>query len=283
MREQTQRRRQAVKTIHDIVSAMRAIAAGRMQSTQRALEAARRYHAVVLRAIALLLAELEEVGGADRRPTTLLVMTSEQPFCGSFNQDIIDLAEHRWHELTSVGSAHLLVVGQRGMRQMISRGLVPDIAEPAATSLEGIYDLVKRLAALLGQRYATDGLGALRVIYGRYQSVSEQVPTEVQILPLDLEEIRRTQPLESLEFHRALSRPELLAGLVDAYAFITLYRLAAESYTSEQASRLVAMDASTRNTEKLLESLLDQERRERQAEITREVLELIAARFAAEA
>jgi F-type H+-transporting ATPase subunit gamma len=283
MREQTQRRRQAVKTIHDIVSAMRAIAAGRIQGAQRTLEGARRYHAVVLRAIALLLAEIEAAGGVDRRPTTLLVMTSEQPFCGSFNQELIDLAERRWHELTSAGPAHLLVVGQRGMRQMISRGLVPDTAEPAATSLDGIHDLVKRLAALLERRYATGGLGALRVIYGRYKSVSEQIPTEVQILPLDLEEIRRTQPLGTLEFHRTVSRPELLAGLVDEYAFITLYRLAAESYTSEQASRLVAMDASMRNTERILKSLLDQERRERQDEITREVLELIGARFALDA
>ena len=55
---------------------------------------------------------------------------------------------------------------------------------------------------------------------------------------------------------------------------------AAESYASEQASRLVAMDSSTRNTEQMLQTLVDLERRERQAEITREVLELIGARFA---
>ena len=165
---------------------------------------------------------------------------------------------------------------------MIGRGLVPDRGEPAATSLKGIHDLVKRLAALLGQRQATGELGALRVLYNRYQSVSEQVPTEVQILPLDLEEIRRSHPTHCRRISSLPLPAELLAGLVDEYAFITLYRLAAESYTSEQASRLVAMDASTRNTERILESLLDQERRERQGEITREVLELIGARFAAD-
>jgi F-type H+-transporting ATPase subunit gamma len=283
MREQTQRRRHAVKSIHDIVSAMRAIAAGRIQGAQRALEAARRYHAVILRSIAILLAEIEQTGAADRRPATLLVMTSEQPFCGSFNQELIDLAEHRWRALTSTGPAHLLVVGQRGLRQMVSRGHVPDAALPAATSLDGIHDLVKRLATLLAGRYAKGALGALRVIYSRYQSVSQQVPIEVQVLPLDLDEIRRSHPVHGIAFHRDLSRPELLAGLIDEYALITLYRLAAESYASEQASRLVAMDASTRNTERMLKSLLDQERRDRQDEITREVLELIGARFAADA
>jgi F-type H+-transporting ATPase subunit gamma len=68
---------------------------------------------------------------------------------------------------------------------------------------------------------------------------------------------------------------------VDEYAFISLYIIAAESFTSEQASRLLAMDSSTRNTERMLQTLIDLERRERQEAITRDVLELIGARFAA--
>jgi len=241
--EQTQRRRRAVSTIHDIVSAMRAIAAGRIQSAQRALEAARQYHASVLRAIALLLPEevqaSSQVQDQDQaqQPATLLVMTSEQPFCGSFNQDLIALTEERWHALTQIGPARLLVVGQRGFRQMIGRGLIPDAGEPAATSLTGIHDLVKRLATLIQNHPASREPGTLRVIYNRYQSVSEQVPTEVQILPIDLKPIRQSHPIAAVNFHRNLSRPDLLAGLVNEYAFIFLYRLAAESYTSEQASR----------------------------------------------
>ncbi|MFI5457473.1 MAG: F0F1 ATP synthase subunit gamma [Isosphaerales bacterium] len=94
--------------------------------------------------------------------------------------------------------------------------------------------------------------------------------------------IRRSSPARPARFQHYLPSSELLAGLVDEYAFISLYLLAAESYTSEQASRLVAMDASTRNTEHMLETLTALERRERQEEITRQVLELIGARFAAE-
>ncbi len=133
---------------------------------------------------------------------------------------------------------------------------------------------------MLGSRYATGDLGALRVIYSRYRSISEQVPAEVQILPPDLSQLHPVGAQRPHRFHRYLSPPELLAGLVDEYAFISLYLIAAESFASEQASRLVAMDSSTRNTEQMLETLIDQERRERQDEITREVLELIGARFA---
>jgi F-type H+-transporting ATPase subunit gamma len=217
----------------------------------------------------------------DRRPATLLVMTSEQPLCGSFNLNVLALAERRWRELSDTGNAHLLVVGNRGLRQLITRGLTAAGAEPAATSLEGLHDLVKRLANLLGKRFASGELGPLHVIYSRYQSLSEAVPTEVQILAPDLSRIRQFVPARPAEFHHYLPPGELLAGLVQEYAFISLYLIAAESFASEQASRLVAMDSSTRNTQKLLETLVDLERRERQDKITRQVLELIGARFAA--
>ncbi len=75
---------------------------------------------------------------------------------------------------------------------------------------------------------------------------------------------------------------ELLAGLISEHALISLYQLAAESFASEQASRLVAMDAATRNTDRIAEALMELEQRERQGDITRQVLELIAARFTVE-
>jgi F-type H+-transporting ATPase subunit gamma len=279
--EQTQRRRQAVSTIHDVVGAMRAIAAGRIQGAQRALAAARRYEEVIRGGIAALGAKsaARSLPAVEDRPPLLVVLTSEQPFCGAFNQDVLALAGRRWEELRGQGRAQLLVVGQRGMRQLASRGVVPDAGEPAATSLQGLRDLVKRLARMIDGRYAARQAGALHVIYNRYKSVSEQIPTEEQILPLDLN--RLEMPVGPVaDYYRYLSVPVLLAGLISEYALIRLYRMAADSYASEQASRLVAMDGATRNTEKMLNALLDLERRERQGEITRQVLELIGARFA---
>jgi F-type H+-transporting ATPase subunit gamma len=209
-------------------------------------------------------------------------MTSEQPFCGTFNQSVLSLAEHRWHELREQGEVHLVVVGHRGVRQLANHDIVADTTEAAATSLRGLRDVVKRLASLVDQRFAAGQLGGLRVIYNRHKSISEQVPTEEQILPLDLAEHRKMARQSNGNYDRQLSEPVLLAGLISQYAFIQLYRITAESYTSEQASRLIAMDGATRSTEKILQSLLDLERRERQGEITREVLELVASRFAVE-
>jgi len=281
--EQTQRRRQAIATIHDIVGAMRAIAAGRIQSAQRALASSHRYEDVVLRGILALTTDADSLSVREpqAKPTLLLVMTSEQPLCGSFNQDVLSLAERRLHELRARGQVRLMVIGHRGSRQLAARGIVPDATESAATSVQGLRDAVKRVAALIDQRFAAGELGTLRAVYNRYKSISEQVPTDQQILPIDLAKIRESASPAKTSYDRQLSDPVLLAGLISQYAFIRLYRIAADSFASEQASRLTAMDGATRNTEKMLESILDLERRERQGEITRQVLELVASRFAA--
>jgi F-type H+-transporting ATPase subunit gamma len=278
--ERIEQRRQAVATVHDVVNTMRAIAAGRIQAARRALESAREYHATVLRGLAVLLAARDDLTLPQRepRPTGLLIMTSEQALCGSFNLDVLALAERRLSELQQAAPVHLAVVGQIGLRHLAARGLRPESAGAAATSVEALRDLGKRLALVLGERYAAGEIETIRVIYSRYRSISEQVPTEELLVPIDPSQVAQSAPTRAADYHRYLPQEVLLAGLIREYVFISLYRIAAESFASEQASRLVAMDAATRNTERLLDELRDLERRERQAQITRQVLELINAR-----
>jgi F-type H+-transporting ATPase subunit gamma len=276
--EQARNRHRAIESIHDVVSAMRAIAAGRIQAAQRALANARRYREIVLRGMATV--GTSAVFSSDARAggkALFVVMTSQQPLCGPFNQNLIAFAERRIDELRQTESVHLLAIGQRGTRQMAARGLKPDESEPATTTLPGLRSLVRRLAHRIDHGYAIGELTSVRVIYNRYLSVSEQIPTEELILPIDPALFERTdQPPRVC--CRYLPEPALLAGLIGQYAFISLYRAAAESFASEQASRLVAMDAATRNTERLAAGLSDFERRERQHEITRRMLELMAGR-----
>ena len=279
--EQTQQRGQAVSAVHDIVSAMRAIAAGRIQSAQRALANARRYQEVIMHALASLPPEAKPLPHSESTQTMLLVLTSEQPFCGAFNQEVLALAEKRWREMRGNGQVRLVAVGQRGALQMAARGIVPDESVSATTSLQGLRNLVKQLSRLIDESYGAGKMTELLVIYNYYRSVSEQVPTEEKLLPFDWSHSAPAGAATNKELYRYLALPELVAGLASEYVFISLYRIAAESFASEQASRLVAMDGATRNTEKMLKSLIELERRERQEQITRQVLELIAARFAA--
>lgn len=283
--ERTERRRQAVDALHDIVSAMRAIAAGRIQNAQRALAASRSYEEVVRRALAVLLRESPglDLPFQNTPRCTLLVMTSGQPLCGAFNQNLLALVERRWPQLCNPSPPFLVLVGRTSSRSAFLRQITPDRIEPAATTLPGVRDLVKRLARVASERLAAGDLGALRVIYNRYQSVSEQTPAEELLLPLAPDALRKTHgPLDPRPYRRYLAPPELARGLMSELVLISLYRIAAESFASEQASRLVAMDGATRNTERMAQSLATLAQRERQDEITRQVLELVNARFTAE-
>ncbi len=176
----------------------------------------------------------------------------------------------------------LLAVGQRGVRLLSSRGIAPTDSIPAATSLAGLRDVVKRLAARTAGEYAAGKVGSVRVLYNRHRSISEHVPTEAQVLPPDLAAARSHVESPHRRFRRYLSDTTLLAGFISELAFISFYRIAADSFASEQAARLVAMDGATRNTERLLVELTELQQRERQGEITTQVLELISARFAAQ-
>ena len=278
--ENTHRRREAVETIHDVVSAMRSMAAGRIQGAQRALAAARRYEAIVSRGVTALPAALLRLPDPPPGAKTLLVvMMSEQPLCGVFNLELLPLVVRRHAELSEAGPVELLAVGQRGVRLLAAHGVVPDDSIPAATSLPGLRDVVKRIAAHIIGQYASGKLGSARVLYNQHRSLSEHIPTEAQILPPDLSVLTSQIETPPRRFHRYLDNSTLLAGSISELAFISLYRIAADSFASEQAARLVAMDGATRNTDRLLKELTELEQRERQDDITRQVLELISARF----
>jgi F-type H+-transporting ATPase subunit gamma len=280
--EEIHQRRLAVETIHDIVNAMRAIAAGRIQGAQRALRAARRYQQVVRQAIAAIEPELLLAASGTPRQSTLLVFTSEQPLCGAFNQNVLALAERRRLELMADEKVAMILVGRRGVRSGRTLHLTPDAVEPAATSILGLRDVMKRLALSCAKRHAAGTLGTLRVIYNRYRSLSEQVPGEEIVFPLERSSAPPAASPRERRFHRYLPAADLYAQLVAEHLFIDLYRLAAESFAGEQASRLIAMDGATRNTERMQTQMLELEQRERQDEITREILELISARSSLE-
>lgn len=271
-------RRRAVEAVRGVVSAMRATAAGRIQAAQRAMAAARQYRDVVLRALAVTgpLANYQ-VSPPVSNSRLLIVFASEQPLCGAYNHAMIDLAVAAVREWNSA-KLTVVAVGQRGSRVMAARGLTPDHVEVGSTSLPGLHSVVRRLAARVDHGFVSGQFAAVDVVYSRFRSVSEQVPELAPILPLGPAAVPTPHP--PLTAARYLPDPQLIAGLVSQYAYISLYRAAAESYACEQASRLLAMDGATRNTERMADDLLGLERRERQQEVTRQVLELAAARFA---
>jgi F-type H+-transporting ATPase subunit gamma len=276
-RQELRDRLRAVEAVRGVVSAMRATAAGRIQAAQRAMAAARQYRDVVVRGL-VAAGPVARILVPRSGSVLMIVLTSEQPLCGGFNHAVVERALTAHRERSREGNVELVAVGQRGARVSAARGLTPDHIEPGATSLGGLRDLVRRLASRADHAYAAGTLAAVDVVFARYRSVSEQVPTVERVLPIDAPVYPRVGAPNN--FCRYLPDPQLVAGLISQLAYIGLYHAAAESFASEQASRLVAMDGATRNTSRMADDLIALERRERQHEITRQMLELVAGRSA---
>jgi len=235
-----------------------------------------------MRAMAIANVDIPPAAGKKAGDTALLVMTSEQPFCGGLTQNVVTAAEARSAEMAKTTRVQLFVAGRRGAAQFASRGIQPQLVVEGATSLEGVDEVVKRLAEPLATLFTAGDLSSVRVIYASYKSLGEQVPTEESILPPDVRQLRGVAvPETGRNYYHYLSHGDLVTGILAEYAFVSLYRIAVEMFVSEQAARLVAMDTATRHAESTLESLRARERQERQKEVTRQVLELVNARLAA--
>lgn len=159
---------------------------------------------------------------------------------------------------------------------MTACGLTPLRIERGPTSLAGLKEAVKGLANYIDREYTSGKVAAVDLVYTRYQSISECVPTIMRLLPIEPAILPAVPP--EMQFQTYLSDSQLIAGLVSQYAYISFFQAAAESYACEQASRLIAMDGATRNTSRIVDDLLNSERRERQHEITGQMLEMIASR-----
>jgi F-type H+-transporting ATPase subunit gamma len=267
-----QARLQTLHELQEIVGAMRAIAAARVQEAQVALDGTRAYAQVVGEAIAQalpLFAEAPEPGTAARgTPRSLVLFTAEHGFTGAFNDELIDAAR-----LAMGNQDALFVVGSRGRVMMEERGLTAAWATEMATHAGAVADTARRIAGVLYQRLVSNRLAVAEILYFREEDGGRRALERQSLLPVDVDRFQRPRatvpPLTNLAPHI------LMGGLVAEYVFAQLAHAAMESFASENSARLAAMQSAREKLDERLIELQSLERRLRQEQITTELLELV--------
>jgi F-type H+-transporting ATPase subunit gamma len=273
-----QTRLQTLHELQEIVGAMRAMAAVRVQEAQVALDGTRAYAQVIGDAIAEALPLLPEspapgiVAKAAARGFVLFM--AEHGFTGSFNDELIDAARRAMS-----GREALFVVGSRGRVIVEERGLTPAWATDMAIHAGAVTDTARRVADALYHRFEGGGLAAVEILYFRSNGGGRRALERQSLLPVDLERFRRrcsiVPPLTNLAPH------VLTGGLVGEYVFAQLAHAAMESFASENGARLAAMQSAREKLDERLSDLQARERRLRQEQITGELLELVTGTEAA--
>jgi F-type H+-transporting ATPase subunit gamma len=271
----TEARLATVLELHEIVGALRALAATRTQQAQKVLAATRAYGGIVAnalgRAAALLPAEprpsAERAGGRG-----VVVFCAEHGFAGAFNRRLLE-------GVGQLKGAALFVAGTRGTLLCRELGLEPAWSVAMATQVGALGATARRVSEELFGRFAAGALTGVDIVYAKHLGGERFEVTRESLLPV--EPVRRAPPSRSPPLTNV--QPEaLFRRLIEAYLFAELVLAAAESFASENAARLAAMAAARRNIDDKLDELRAACRRLRQEQITSELLDVVVGAAAQE-
>ena len=276
----------SVKSTRKITSAMKMVAAAKLRRAQSRAEAARPYAEAMQR----MLAELARTAGREGAPKLLvgtgrdqvhlvISVTSDRGLAGGFNANIGRATRRLVQRLEGEGkTVKLLPVGRKGadyLQREYRDRIVDRIPGSAGkdVAFSAAAELGERVTAML-ERGEFD---VAILVFNRFNNVMSQTPTEVQLVPLALPSNDNevgTRDGASYEFEP--DEDTILARLLPRNLGIQLYRAMLESAAGEQGARMTAMDSATRNAGKAIDRLTQRYNRTRQANITTELIEIIA-------
>ncbi len=254
-----------------VVGAMRGIAASRALQS-RGLVAGIRAHAGVVseaigKALSLLPPMEQAPPGRGHGRMLLLLFCAEQGFAGAFSERVLDAAGQMTAEST------IFVIGRRGRRIAVERGIQPIWSTAMATRVGMIPALANRISEAVYDHVASADVTRAAILFPASEPGHISVVRRM-LLPVDMEGFARANlnqpPLITL-------RPQvLLERLAAEYVFVQICEAAMSAFAAENEARMLAMSAAKENVSRKLGELQRRERQLRQEEITNEVIELAA-------
>ena len=278
----------SVKSTRKITSAMKMVAASKLKRAQTQAEAARPYAERMQRMLATLARSAAGsptappmlVGTGKDQVYLLVVVTADRGLAGAFNTNVGRAARSAILRLEGQGkTVRVLTVGRKGrdyLRREYASRLVGEFSFAGKKRVE--FSVVNEVAARVTAMLAAGEFDVCTIVYNRFQSVISQVPTEMQLIPLAIPEAEAvpetTGPQAQYEFEP--DEETILAALLPRNMAIQLFRALIESAAGEQGARMSAMDNATRNAGDMINRLTLNYNRTRQANITRELIEIIS-------
>lgn len=275
----------SVKSTQKITKAMQLVAAAKLKRAQDAATAARPYAERMAAVLANLASSAGGSGpkllaGTGKSDVHLVVvMTAERGLAGGFNAYVVKLARQKIQALLAEGkTVKVMTIGKKG-REQLSR----DYANLFTThvNLSGIKgndyaESAISVGLMLTRGFAAGEFDIATLIYSQFKNVLTQVPTAQQLIPARAPEGAPKIDLAGAMYTYEPDEAALLEALLPRYINTQILSAMLESSAGEQASRMTAMDNATRNAKDLIKALNLKYNRARQAQITKELIEIIS-------
>lgn len=275
----------SVQATQKITRAMQMVAASKLRRAQEAAEAARPYAdrmGAVLGNLAVSINDVETAPkllagtGSDKRHL-LIVATAERGLCGGFNSSIARLAREDAQKLMAAGKqVQILCVGRKGY-DVLKRYFDKELLEPVSyQGLKSIgFDQAQEVASRVLADFDADSFDMCTLYYSKFENVISQVPTGLQIIPASFDD-SETPDLGGAAYDYEPEENDILDALLPRNIAVQILRALLENAASEQGARMTAMDNATRNAGEMIDSLSITYNRSRQAQITKELIEIIS-------
>jgi F-type H+-transporting ATPase subunit gamma len=276
----------SVKSTQKITSAMKMVAASKLRRAQMQAEAARPYSQRMERMLRALAASVADTPGAPpllvgtgKDQTHLLIaVTADRGLAGAFNSNIGRATRNLARRLEAEGkTVKILAVGRKG-RDYLRRELASRMVEPISFAgkrrieFSDAEDIGQRITAMLN----AGEIDVATLVYNQFKSVISQVVTEQQIIPAPPAPAGEGADMGGAAYDFEPDEETILQRLLPQALSVQVYRSLLESAAGEHGARMTAMDNATRNAGDMIKRLTTNYNRARQANITKELIEIIS-------
>ena len=264
----------SVTSIQKVTKAMKMVAAAKMRRAQENMEQARPYSNRLTEIIQNLLPDVDrellpllEVRKVNR--VAFLVVTSDKGLAGSFNSSVLRKAQSEIDEFGKE-NVDLFCVGKKARDFFKARRY--DIIESHVGFWGNLdFNYAIKIANGIIHHFLKGHVDEIRVVYNEFVNVATQIVLTEKLLPLDYEAD------EGVLMDRLYepSKDEIVKSLIPRHLNVQMWKYLLESYASEQAARMVAMENATSNSQEMIKDLKLEFNKARQAAITTEMLEIV--------
>ncbi len=275
----------SVKATRKITKAMQMVAAAKLRRAQEAAVAARPYSERMAVVLANLASAMEGKAGAPKllagtgsdQVHLLVVATAERGLCGGFNSSITKLArEHAERLLREGKTVKIMTVGKKGndaLKRVYGKYIVNAVNFQGTKSVQ--FDHASGVAHKVLAMYEAGEFDVCTLFFSEFKSVISQKPTALRIIPASYDP-SKVPDLGGAVYDAEPEEGEILDELLPRNISIQVFRGLLENAASEQGARMSAMDNATRNAGDMINKLSIKYNRQRQAQITKELIEIIS-------
>ena len=270
-----QERIKSVSSIQQVTKAMKMVAAAKVKKAQDKMEISRPYSKNTQDMICRILPQVsnDNIALVSKRKvskTALIIITSDRGFAGSFNSSVIRLAEKEIEKLGK-DKVQLFCLGKKSSEYFSKRN--HNVVQSFYDFWKDMtFDTASDIAETFIAAFKNHEVDEVNVIYNRFKTLASQDLMMEKVLPIDFTEDYNPK---DYNYDYEPNKESIVKSLLPKHLKVQMWQQMLESYSSEEAARMIAMDNATENAKEIIKELKLEFNKARQAAITTEMLEIV--------